>query len=102
MIKHIVMWRLHDQAEGADKSENAARLREMLRKLPERIPEIRRFEVGLNIDESEAAADVVLYSEFESLETLRRYQQHPEHQKVVQFLKKIRSEKRVADYQVNE
>lgn len=102
MIKHIVMWRLHDHADGRSKAENAQRLKNMLEKLPEQIAEIRQLEVGINLDQSDAAADVVLYSEFDSLETLRRYQKHEAHQKVVQFLNKVRSEKRVVDYQIDE
>lgn len=100
MIKHIVMWRLFNFADGASKQENAQRLKEMLLSLPAKIPQIKQMEVGLNIDRTDAASDVVLYSEFDSLEDLKAYQMHPEHQKVVEFLNKVRSEKRVVDYEV--
>jgi hypothetical protein len=30
MIKHIVMWKLKDEAEGADRATNAARMKEKL------------------------------------------------------------------------
>jgi len=100
VIKHIVMWRLFNFADGTSKQENAQRLKEMLLSLPAKIPQIKQMEVGLNIDRTDAASDVVLYSEFDSLEDLKAYQMHPEHQKVVEFLNKVRSEKRVVDYEV--
>lgn len=100
MIKHIVMWRLHEFADGNSKAENARKLKDYLLALKESIPQIQRIEVGTNITANDSnAADVVLYSEFENRETLTAYQKHPEHQKVVQFLSKVRSEKRVVDYQ---
>lgn len=100
MIKHIVMWRLHEFAEGSSKAENARKLKEYLLALKENIPQIQQIEVGINITGGDPnAADVVLYSEFESIEALQIYQKHPGHQKVVQFLNKVRSEKRVADYE---
>jgi hypothetical protein len=100
MIKHIVMWRLFDFADGKGKKENALQLKEKLLSLPEKIPQIKKMEVGINIDQTDAASDVALYSEFDSLEDLRTYQKHPEHQKIVEFLNKVRSEKRVVDYEV--
>lgn len=100
MIKHIVMWKLHDFADGASKSENARRLKHRLEALPRHIPEIKFAEVGINFNASDAAYDVVLISEFESREALQAYQKHPEHQKVIsELLEKIRSKKSVVDYE---
>jgi len=101
MVKHIVMWKLHDFADGADKSENVRRLKKRLEGLHQHISEIKFLEVGINFNSSEAAFDVVLYSEFESRDALKAYQQHPEHQKLIsELLDKIRIEKRVVDYEV--
>lgn len=100
MIKHIVMWRLKEKARGATKEDNARTLKTRLEALPEVIPEIRRLEVGLNIKDSERAADVVLYSEFDSPEALAAYIGHPAHQEVVAFIREIVSETRVVDYEV--
>lgn len=100
MIKHIVMWRLKDSADGASKQENAKNLKNYLETLKDKIMEIRHIEVGINISGSDAASDVVLYSEFDSMEDLEAYQKHPEHQKIVSFVNEIRSERRVVDYEV--
>jgi len=99
MIKHIVMWRLKDVANDSNKRENAIKLKNELESLKEKIKEIRRMEVGINVSLSDAAFDVVLYSEFDSLEALNAYQTHPEHKKIVGFVNQIRSERCVVDYE---
>lgn len=96
MIIHIVMWRLSDD----NKRENALKLKQMLEALKETVPSIRHIEAGVNIIENDpTAADVVLYSEFDSAADLQAYQAHPDHMKVVEFLNTVRTEKRVVDYE---
>ena len=46
MIKHIVMWRLKDHAEGADKSENAVKMKALLDTCSDVVPGIHTFEVA--------------------------------------------------------
>ncbi len=100
MIRHIVMWRLKDEALGADKAANAGKMKTMLEGLARQIPEIRRLEVGINTVEDEAAGDIVLVSEFNCEGCLATYQTHPAHQEVVAFVKQIAAERRVVDYEV--
>ncbi len=100
MVKHIVMWKLKDFAEGATKVENARKLKSKLEELRGVIPEFKVAEVGINFDASASAYDVVLYSEFENWESLRSYQNHTEHQKLIgEFLDKVRIDKKVVDYE---
>lgn len=98
MLKHIVMWKLKDFAEGKTKAENAKMMKVMLEGLKEKIAEIKHIEVGMNVIPSEAAFDVVLYSKFEDEEALVIYQKHPEHVKVAEFVGKIKEERVVVDY----
>jgi len=99
MIKHIVMWRLKDEAAGATKNENALKLKKSLESLVGRIPSLKAAEVGINYNPSDAAFDVVLYSEFEDQEGLNAYQSHPEHVKIVDFVGEIRTDRAVVDYE---
>ena len=99
MIKHIVMWRLKDEAAGATKAENAVKLKESLEALKSEIEELKAVDVGINFNPSPAAFDVVLYSEFEDREGLEAYQKHPEHVKIVDFVGEIRSDRAVVDYE---
>jgi len=100
MIKHIIMWKLYDKAEGFSKLENANRLKLVLEKLPNQITEIVKLEVGVNISNSEIAYDIVLYSEFESKDDLQIYREHPAHVTLVDFIKNLRSERHIVDYEV--
>jgi acyl-CoA-binding protein len=100
MVKHIVMWKLFDEAQGFSREENAQRIKIELENLKEQIAEIHRLEVGINQNQSPAAFDVVLYSEFEDWEALKIYQAHPKHEKLKQFIAPLRSERAVVDYQI--
>lgn len=68
MIRHIVMFKFKESAEGREKAGNIGALKSMLEALPSRIEEIRSFEVGVNFFAGMVAYDVVLVSEFESVE----------------------------------
>lgn len=100
MIKHIVMWKLKPVAEGKTKQENAEIMKELLEGLPAKIEELDSAEVGINIlsGDDEAICDVVLITICKDTEALKVYAEHPDHQKVVQFIKKVVNERRVVDY----
>ncbi len=100
MLKHVVMWKFKDFAEGASKDRNVRTAKELLDSLPSRIPEIRSFEVGIDTLHTESSHDLVLCSAFDNLETLEAYQKHPEHVKVVGFLRKVHQGKVVVDFEI--
>jgi MFS family permease len=70
MVRHIVMWRFKDSAEGKTKQENMQYIKDKLYALKDLIPEIKNLEVGMNINKSETAYDMVLVSVFEDIEAL--------------------------------
>jgi hypothetical protein len=98
MIKHIVMWRVKDGAEGASMMENAVEIKTRLEGLLGVVPGVVSLEVGINELAGETASDVVLVSEFASMEDLDSYQTHPLHLEVVDFVKKVATERRSVDY----
>jgi hypothetical protein len=100
MIKHLVMWKLKDTAEGATKEQNAQKMKTALEALKHKIPQIRHIEVGVNFLQSDAAYDVALYSEFATEEDLALYQKHPEHKSVGVFVEKVRESRVVVDYKM--
>ena len=100
MIKHIVLWKLKEHAEGASKQQNAIKVKSMLEDLRGKIPGLVKLEVGLNFESSDSASDIALYSEFATREALDAYQIHPEHMKVKEFLPLVREERRVIDYEI--
>ncbi len=98
MIKHIVMWKLKDFAEDADRARNCKRIKIELEALKITIPQIFHLEVGINYLESDAAYDVVLFSVFKTEDDLAAYQNHPDHRAVAEFISKIRKSRAVVDY----
>lgn len=99
MIKHIVMWKLKDNAQGSTKEENSKRIKRELEALKGVIKELVDIEVGINVEPSDAAFDLVLYSVFNSKEDLDSYQNNPNHLKVAGFIRSVKEDRVVVDYE---
>jgi len=100
VIKHIVFWKLAEEALGGTKLENAARIKREAEGLVGKVPCVRELEVGLDIEGSPAAWDVALYSTFDSVDALAEYQVHPAHQEVAALVKQLVIDRAVIDYEV--
>ncbi len=100
MIKHIVIWKLKDAAHGNDRASNARLAQEKLEALQGQIPGLLKIECGLDFSATGASGDLVLYSEFDSRESLAAYQVHPLHQAVVPFVAEATLDRRVVDYEI--
>jgi hypothetical protein len=100
MIKHIVVWKLKEYADGKPKSENLIIMKKLLDDMFGKIPQIQKLEVGINIEPSDNAFDISLYSEFDSEKDLGIYQDHPIHITAKEFIKKVRQERYVVDYKL--
>ncbi|MFC3106645.1 Dabb family protein [Undibacterium arcticum] len=100
MIKHIVMWKLKEQAEGADKASNAQKMKSLLDACAGIVPGILKLEVALAQPGLEATYDVVLYSEFADQAALDAYQDHPQHVAVKPFIGAVREARQCMDYEV--
>ena len=99
MIKHIVMWKLKEHAEGADRAANAAKMKALLDACRDIVPGIVEFEVALARPGLEATYDVVLYSVFADKAALDAYQDHPKHVAVKPFIGAVRLERQCMDYE---
>ena len=94
MVKHIVMFDFKDE----NKKINIAKAKVMLEALRETVPTLRKMEVGINFSEEERAMDLSIYTEFDDQEGLEAYALHPEHLKVVAFIKTVVTGSKVSDY----
>lgn len=102
MIRHIVMWKLKDEAAGASKEKNAEKLKLILEGLRTTIDEIKSVEVGIQINpDNDDALDVVLISDFESDLDFKMYTRHPSHKKAVDFIEKVAEKRFYIDYKVD-
>lgn len=100
MIKHVVLFKLAAFAEGNSKHENALYLKDKLENLESLIPELSKIEVVLNIlGVSDQNFDLMLIAEFENLQDLDVYINHPEHVKVGSFLSKVRTDRAAIDFE---
>lgn len=93
MIRHVVMWKFRPGTETEQKA-----FLTQLRDLQGVVPELLRSEVAVNA--GKGTYDAVLISEFESFETLERYQNDPRHKAVSALCKSIRLERASVDYEV--
>lgn len=103
MIRHVVMWKLKDKAEGSAKKKNAEKMKLILEGLKINIDEIKNVEVGINIsdEDSDDAWDVVLISDFETELDYTMYTRNAHHKKAVNFINAVTKERRFVDYKVD-
>ena len=100
MVKHIVFFRLLDEAEGCTKVENAQKIKAGLEGLVDLVPCLNKAEAGINIpNATKTDYDVCLICEFNSFADVDAYQVHPEHVKVASFIAKVRSGRAAVDYE---
>ena len=100
MIKHIVMWKFKESAEGKTREENMTFVKDSLYALVGVIDEIKKMEIGFDVTHSDMSMDMVLLTEFESVEAMRTYAVHPEHVKVSAYVRKVIESRTVIDYEM--
>ena len=86
MVKHIVMWKLKDDFSDAEKKGIAETFKNKLEALDSLMDGVLKIKVEIMpLDSSNV--DLMLDSEFESVEVLNAYQVHPSHIEVASYLK---------------
>jgi Stress responsive A/B Barrel Domain. len=100
MVKHIVFWKLKEEALGNDKAINAQMAKEKLEALNGQIKGLLKLEVGVDLSKTDMSYDLALYSEFANMEDLHFYDQHPLHVVVKGFIKEINCSRKVVDYEI--
>jgi len=95
MLRHIVMLKFKNQDSLPVVSEKT---KQMLVSLESTIETLKNMEVGINISTKPAAFDLVLTADFDNEEGLNYYRTHPEHVKVLNFLKETVEKSAAVDY----
>ena len=100
MIRHVVMWKFAEFAEGKGRDENLALVRSRLEALfaSGKIAGLRRLEIGRDEGGTEMSYDMVLVTEFDSFEALAAYKVHPDHAAISAYVKKVRVARATVDY----
>ncbi len=97
MISHTVMWKFKDE----NKEENMNTIAERLMALYKsgKIDGLRKMEIGKDVSHTDMSYDMVLLTEFDSMEALAAYKIHPDHVAISQFVKTIRTARAVVDFE---
>ena len=95
MLRHIVMIRYK---EGQNLPDVSANTKKQLLALEKSIEPLSKMEVGLNISTRPSAYDLVLVADFADEHGLAIYRDHPEHIKVLDYLKTVMEKATVVDY----
>lgn len=99
MVKHIVLFKLKDEAPAEARLAAMNAFKAAIEALPAKIPFIRSIEVGLNINPAETWS-IALYSEFDSLDDVCRYAVHPDHVAAGKLLAEVRESRACVDYEL--
>lgn len=99
MVKHIVLFKLRADVPAEQRLEAMRSFKAAIEALPERISCIRKVEVGLNVNSSEAW-NIALYSEFDSLDDVKRYAVHPDHVAAGKLLAEVKESRACVDYEI--
>lgn len=99
-LRHIVMWRLKEHAEGHSRHENMLKARDLLLQFANLTSGIELFEVGIRTEGLDCTSDLILNSVFKDEEALKAYQNHPEHVAVKPFMKAVVEQRSCMDFWV--
>ena len=95
MVVHIVMFKFKEE----NKQANIIQAKQMLENLMGAVPSLRSIDVGVNFAQEARAMDLSIITSFEGKEGLDAYAIHPEHLKVVDFIKEVVEYSKVVDYE---
>ena len=90
MVKHIVLFKLKDEASADEKLAAMNDFKKAIEALPAKIPVIRKIEVGLNINPAETWS-IALYSEFDTLD---------DHVAAGKLIAEVKESRACVDYEV--
>ncbi len=95
MIRHIVLWTLHNPAD-------APRFKAELDSCRGLVDGMEAFEVAIRTPELDGNCDVVLYSQFHDKTALDAYINHPRHQAVAAGVAPLCKSRHSLDYRHQE
>jgi len=96
MIKHIVMWNIHEDLDFETTRET---LKEKLEALLDNVESLQELSVGFNYNTSESKRDIVLITSFLDKAGLDAYIVHPDHVQVGHYVRAVTKDRVVVDYE---
>jgi hypothetical protein len=99
MIRHVLTWKLAAD-DAATRDSDFAELAAGFGALPHVISAIKALHIGRDIDETEGNWDVALIIDFATTDDLETYQQHPEHQKIREVVRRVTTQRTCVDFEL--
>ncbi|MGH9031942.1 MAG: Dabb family protein [Acidimicrobiia bacterium] len=96
-FRHVVCLRWADGTTD----EEVARLREMLVGLPAAIPELRRYHFGHDARAAEGNYDFAIVADFDDREGWRAYQEHAEHERVLDYVRSLADDRVAVQFELD-
>ena len=93
MIRHVVMWELHDPSQARAFGDALAQCAQL-------VDGMRGYEVATRTGTLPASADVCLIATFDDTDALQRYQNHLVHQEVSRRIAPWRKARHILDFEV--
>lgn len=99
MIRHLVLWKLSDDAT-VDRASIAADLAERFGALVPIIDGLERLEIRTDLGEVDGNWDLALDADYRDGAALDAYQAHPEHQTVAAHVRSLVTARACIDFEV--
>lgn len=100
MIKHIVMFKLKEEANGKTAKENLEGALERLKNFEQEIPSLVHFEARTNSPEApESNYELALVCDFNDIDGLNEYQVHQVHKSFGAYITPVRESRACIDYE---
>ncbi len=100
MVKHVIIWKLKDELEGAEKEKVLCDIKTNLESLVGKVPGLVELKIITDTLES-SNGDLMLDSTLESEEALKGYAVHPEHVAVADnFVRPYTQVRMCVDYEI--
>ncbi len=96
MIRHIVFFKFKSETTEEEKNK----LINELKTLKDKISLVKRLEVGTDVGRKPNSFDLALNTDFNSWEDVESYAVHPDHVKVVEFIKQVCENTCKVDYEI--
>ena len=101
MLKHIVMFKVKEECNGKSKQELLAQGAKILDGFKGTIPTLLDFEYKLNMPGTpDVNFDIALFCEFNSIEEMDEYKNHPKHLEFRAFITEVREQRACIDYEI--
>ena len=101
MIRHIVMFELLEEANGKTKAENLVLAAQKAEELRTKIPSLISYTIAVNAPEADNTNyDIALICDFNDMNGLAEYQNHPDHKEFGKFIVSVRKSRACIDYTI--